>query len=178
LPSRIKLVFGWKCAEDGNQQGQPWPCRMNHDLNPAGSDAPKVDGPHRLPTVNAGRTQRRVPILMITAMGENPDKVSGFNSGADDYSPKPFLILRSLLARVKGPAAPHRGARFPTKPNEILSFGPLTLGVSALSRLVRQSGAALTRLEFNLFCNCLLQQPTRPCRATAADPSGVWGLRA
>jgi len=68
--------------------------------------------------------ERRVPILMLTAMGESADRIAGLEHGADDYLTKPFepreLVLRinSILRRVNEmPQAP------PTVADEI-SFGP------------------------------------------------------
>ena len=49
-----------------------------------------------------------IPIIMLTARGQEVDKVVGLELGADDYVTKPFSI-RELLARVKAVLAPHRG---------------------------------------------------------------------
>ncbi len=61
-------------------------------------------------TADLRRTER-VPILLLTAMGEPEDRIAGLESGADDYLPKPFeprellLRIRTILRRVAEPRA-------------------------------------------------------------------------
>src|SRR5262249_49789962 len=58
------------------------------------------------------RSKIEAPILMLTAMGESEDRISGFEHGADDYLVKPFeprelvLRLKALLRRAQRPSAP------------------------------------------------------------------------
>jgi two-component system, OmpR family, alkaline phosphatase synthesis response regulator PhoP len=91
----------------------------------------------------------RVPVLVLTARGDEADVVMGFDSGADDYVTKPFSTLE-LLARVRallrrGVYAPaeHEGAR--------VRFGEVE--IDAESRTVTKSGEAvqLTPKEFDLL---------------------------
>ena len=64
---------------------------------------PNVDG---LTVCRVLRAERnRLPVLMLTARTETPDRVAGLDAGADDYLAKPF-DLDELLARVAGAAAP------------------------------------------------------------------------
>ena len=64
-------------------------------------------------TADLRRTER-VPILLLTAMGEPEDRIAGLESGADDYLPKPFeprellLRIRTILRRVSGGPGPRR----------------------------------------------------------------------
>jgi two-component system phosphate regulon response regulator OmpR len=65
------------------------------------------------------RRNSTIPILMLTAMGEVDDRISGLESGADDYLAKPFepkellLRIRTILKRAQVPAPPpQRGIRF------------------------------------------------------------------
>ena len=89
---------------------------------------PNVDGLTLCQRLRRDERTASIPILMLTALGGTKDKVSGFNSGADDYLTKPF-DLEELQARVK--ALLRRSDRAPigTSGNhhEILSYGPLTL---------------------------------------------------
>ena len=68
---------------------------------------PDVDGMEVCRTIRQQDVSRRIPILMLTARGEEIDRVVGFELGADDYVPKPFspreLVLRvkSILRRAK-----------------------------------------------------------------------------
>jgi len=94
-----------------------------------------------------------VPILMLTAKGEEIDKVLGLEWGADDYITKPFGI-RELLARIS--AALRRSPRS-EKPFETLetsspfSFGPATVDPSRREITVGGKTIPLTQLEFRLI---------------------------
>src|SRR5437762_4201090 len=61
---------------------------------------PGLDGLTLCRAVRNGRTNRDVPILMLTARREESDKVVGLESGADDYLTKPFGV-RELVARAR-----------------------------------------------------------------------------
>src|SRR5437870_3680451 len=61
---------------------------------------PGIDGVSLCRAVRNSRTNRDVPILMLTARREEADKVIGLESGADDYLTKPFGV-RELVARVR-----------------------------------------------------------------------------
>jgi two-component system OmpR family response regulator/two-component system alkaline phosphatase synthesis response regulator PhoP len=73
---------------------------------------PGLDGLSLCRAVRNGRTNHDVPILMLTARREEPDKVVGLESGADDYLTKPFGVrelvarARALLRRPRVPVAP------------------------------------------------------------------------
>jgi two-component system phosphate regulon response regulator OmpR len=92
------------------------------------------------------RAQSDVPILMLTARGEDTDRIVGLELGADDYLPKPFNP-RELVARLK---AVLRRAR-PSTPAEVLRFGDLEIDRSA--RTARKDGVAveLTAHQFDLL---------------------------
>jgi DNA-binding response OmpR family regulator len=109
---------------------------------------PKVDG---LDVCRELRKTSSVPIIMITARGEEIDRVVGLELGADDYVCKPFGV-RELLARVKavlrraGPDQAESGSA-------ALLSGPggLQLDVERRSVTVEGTAVDLTRLEFDLL---------------------------
>src|SRR5437773_8284708 len=76
---------------------------------------PGLDGLALCRAVRNGRTNRDVPILMLTARREESDKVLGLESGADDYLTKPFGVrelvarARALLRRPRQPATAGEG---------------------------------------------------------------------
>lgn len=93
----------------------------------------------------------QTPIIMLTARGEEFDKLHGFEMGADDYVTKPFSI-KELLARIR--AILLRGKRNEAGPKEH-TFGDCILDMDA--RILTRSGKELrlTRTEFDLlayFC--------------------------
>ena len=99
------------------------------------------------------RTQSDVPIVMLTAMGEETDRIIGLELGADDYVPKPFNP-RELLARIRavlrrvGDGADHR----PDANARSLKFAGWTLEPGR-RRLLNPDGAevALTGGEYDLL---------------------------
>jgi DNA-binding response OmpR family regulator len=92
------------------------------------------------------RTKSRIPILMLTAKGDETDRVVGLELGADDYIPKPFSP-RELLARVR---AVLRRAQ-PEAVAERLVVGAIQIDVPA--RTAEKSGQPLelTGLEFDIL---------------------------
>lgn len=96
------------------------------------------------------RQSSQVPVIMLTAKGDDIDRVVGLEMGADDYVPKPcyprelLARLRAILRRAPAPEAP------PQRPDQ-LSAGRLVLWPA--QRRVEQAGAALelTASEFNLL---------------------------
>jgi two-component system alkaline phosphatase synthesis response regulator PhoP len=111
---------------------------------------PEVDG---LDVCREIRRTSRVPVIMITARGEEVDRVVGLELGADDYICKP-LSLRELMARVKAVlrrAQPEQGAG-----GEVLAGpGGLRLDVEQRAVWVGEAGLELTRLEFDLLAALL-----------------------
>ncbi len=107
-----------------------------------------LPGKNGLDVLRELRQKSRVPVLILTARGEDVDRIVGLEIGADDYLPKPFNP-RELLARVR--AILRRVAQ----PADTLA-GPLTVGdveLDPATRSVRRSGEAvqLTSVEFSLL---------------------------
>jgi two-component system phosphate regulon response regulator OmpR len=104
-----------------------------------------------------------MPIIMLTAKGDEVDRVVGLEVGADDYMPKPFSP-RELVARIQAvlrrrPAPPPPGA--PSADTQIVEFGDfrLNLGTRTLTR--RDTEIPLTTGEFALL-KVLVQHPRTP----------------
>lgn len=100
------------------------------------------------------REAGRVPVIMLTARGDDVDRIVGLELGADDYLPKPFNP-RELVARIRAIqrrlAGPMPAASGKQKPPTEFSIGDLQLNSS--NRTVRQNGRVidLTSVEFSLL---------------------------
>jgi len=116
-----------------------------------------------LPLVDGWEVCRRlrqssdVPILMLTARGEEIDRVSGLTLGADDYVVKPFSP-RELVARVK--AILRRGRLEGPDQEKVLSFQALTLDLEKHKVTLEGQPVLLTPHEFKLL-QMLMAAPGR-----------------
>ena len=130
---------------------------------------PKVPGLEICKELRRDSTLPRIPILMLTARGEEADRVAGLEMGADDYVTKPFSP-RELVARVKALFRRGEPAEQDGVPVEI---GGLTIDPGAYR--VTRSGALVTlsTLEFRL----LHFLATHPNRVYARDRllDAIWG---
>ncbi|MBL0420400.1 phosphate regulon transcriptional regulator PhoB [Ramlibacter sp. AW1] len=98
---------------------------------------------------------RGVPILMVTARGDEPDKVAGLDAGADDYITKPFST-QELLARIR--AVLRR--RAPEQSSQAVSIGDLVLDAATHRVTWRGQALKLGPTEFRLL-NYLMTHPER-----------------
>ena len=116
---------------------------------------------------------RKTPIIMVTARGEESDRVRGLELGADDYVVKPFSV-KELLLRVK--AVLRRQADEPKGEQKKLSKGAIALDVDRHEVRVSDKLVVLTALEFRLLKTFL----ARPGRVQTRETllSDVWGIDA
>jgi DNA-binding response OmpR family regulator len=111
-----------------------------------------LPGMNGLEVLRRIRNTSRVPVLLLTARGEDVDRIIGLEVGADDYLPKPFNP-RELVARIRAVLRRTQGgeksgdARIP----EVQHVGDIELDPA--TRIVRQQGkpVELTSVEFNLL---------------------------
>jgi two-component system phosphate regulon response regulator OmpR len=105
------------------------------------------------------RSQSNVPILMLSARGEEIDRVVGLEMGADDYLAKPFSP-RELLARLRALLRRSQAQAIPDKPADGTAFGPYQLDVSS-HRLTRDgTEVKLSTAEFALL-RIFVEHPRR-----------------
>ena len=164
--------FDVQKAEDGIK-GQALALQYSPDLILLDLMLPKVDGLTLCQRFRRDERTSAIPILMITALGGIKDKVTGFNSGADDYITKPF-DLEELQVRIK--ALLRRTNRAPlgsTSQPELLSYGPLTLVPERFEAIWFDFAVRLTHLEFELL-HCLLQRHGQTV-APSLILKEVWG---
>lgn len=133
---------------------------------------PDLSGTEVCRTLRGSEITRNVPVLMLTAKGEEIDRVVGFEVGADDYMVKPFstrelaLRIRAILRRTSASEAPA----------EQLEFGRLRVDPSAHRAWVDDDEVALTALEFKLLTTLLQRRGRVQTREVLL--TDVWGFSA
>ena len=105
------------------------------------------------------RTRLDVPIVMISARGEELDRIVGLEVGADDYLPKPFNP-RELLARVRAVLRRSSHASETPRSDEPTCFGPFRFDPAKRILLKEESEVDLSRAEFDLL-HVFVQHPNR-----------------
>jgi DNA-binding response OmpR family regulator len=114
---------------------------------------PGIDGFEVLKRI---RTRSQVPVLMLTARGDETDRIVGLEVGADDYLPKTFSTrellarLRAVLRRSATTAGASRSGDAP--PVEIV-VGPLRINLDARSAVLDTTPLMLTPVEFDLLAS-------------------------
>jgi two-component system alkaline phosphatase synthesis response regulator PhoP len=107
---------------------------------------PKVDGRE---VCRILRRESDVPIIMLTALSEEVDQVTGLEIGADDYISKPFSP-RAMVARVRALLRRTRGG---VRPPSIIRAGGLEIDTENYRASLRGTPLRLTPNEFKLLCS-------------------------
>ena len=130
---------------------------------------PRISGLEICREIRRDETLNRLPILMLTARGDEADRVVGLEMGADDYVTKPFSP-RELAARVK---ALLRRAEPPTEMPRVLEVGKLAIDPASYRVSLAGKPVTLSTLEFRL----LYYLASRPNRVFTRDQllDAVWG---
>jgi two-component system copper resistance phosphate regulon response regulator CusR len=117
------------------------------------------------------RKNKKVPVLMLTTFGSVPDKVEGFDAGADDYMVKPFSFAE-LIARVR--ALLKRNTSENTPIGNILQFADLEMNLD--TKQVTRSGKniPLTAKEFQLLEYLMRNNKRVLSRASIGE--NVWDI--
>jgi two-component system response regulator ResD len=127
---------------------------------------PGLDGIEVCRRLRSARPE--LPVIMLTALGEEDDRIAGLEVGADDYITKPFspreLVLRveSVLRRSTPPLEP-----------KTLTIGPLTLDTAARRATKHGSELSLTVRELDLLAYLMAHPGTAFTRTELM--SAVWG---
>ena len=117
----------------------------NYDLIILDVMMPELDGLEACMRIREFST---VPIIMLTARGEDMDKIIGFEYGADDYITKPFNILE-LKARIR--ALLRRSALVSNVTSAVLTVGHITLDTEKRIATKNDEQVELTVKEFDVF---------------------------
>jgi len=129
---------------------------------------PQMSGLEVCRQVRRNQTSRNIPIIMLTARGEEGDRVRGLDSGADDYISKPFSP-GELLARMR---AVLRRIR-PALADEILTCGDIVMDIAAHKVMRDGKEVRLGPTEFRLLRHFM----EHPGRVLSRDQllDAVWG---
>jgi DNA-binding response OmpR family regulator len=95
------------------------------------------------------RSSSRIPVLMLTARGDDIDRIVGLEMGADDYLPKPFNP-RELVARIQA-ILRRTEQQEPPKPAGILEVGDLVLNPGMRKVVCGGQAVELTSIEFSIL---------------------------
>ncbi|MDP2876799.1 MAG: response regulator transcription factor [Holophaga sp.] len=135
---------------------------------------PDLPGTEVCKGLKADVTTRDIPVLMLTAKGEEIDRVLGFELGAEDYVVKPFSV-RELLLRIQAILRRAHGAK-PSNPEDALIFGRLRIDTAAHRVWVDDLEVQLTSIEFRLLV--MLYERRNRVQSRASLLEDVWGLQA
>jgi DNA-binding response OmpR family regulator len=111
---------------------------------------PGINGMAVCDAIRADAGTAHLPIIMLTARGEEADRVAGLERGADDYVTKPFSpkeLVARVAARLRRPPAAEPRAR----EDEILRYGPITIDAASHRVTLEQDEVRLTAKEFLLL---------------------------
>jgi DNA-binding response OmpR family regulator len=133
---------------------------------------PKMDGLEVCRSIKQDTKLKNIPVVMLTAKGEEVDRVVGLELGADDYIVKPFSP-RELMLRVK---AILRRGRAEESAKDIMERGDLVIQISKHKVTVKDKEAELTLIEFKLLVTLM----ERAGRVQSRDRllSDVWNMNA
>jgi two-component system phosphate regulon response regulator PhoB len=135
---------------------------------------PDIMGTEVCRALKADAATREIPVIMVTAKGEEIDRVVGFEIGADDYVTKPFsprelvLRVRSILKRFRRPTVTT------AEDVETLAFGEIEVDQSRHRVTVGGSELLLTALEFRLLTTFIRRKGRVQSRERLLDD--VWGI--
>ncbi|TXD31810.1 response regulator transcription factor [Lujinxingia vulgaris] len=135
---------------------------------------PDLSGYEVCRRVRADQSTRHIPILMLTARGEDHERVEGFEAGADDYVVKPFNV-RELMLRVRAVLRRSEGPDENPAPGQV-HFGRLRVDFPAVRVWVDEEPIALTALEFRLLETLFSRRGRAQSREVLL--SDVWDIQA
>ena len=119
-----------------------------------------LPGEHGLSIARRLKSERNLPIIIVSAQGDDVDRIVGLEVGADDYLGKPFNP-RELLARVRAVLRRARGsAADPALPVQQFAFGEFVLDLAAHQLSQGDKSVALTSGEFDLLA-ILVSHPNK-----------------
>jgi DNA-binding response OmpR family regulator len=146
--------------------------KETHDLILLDVMLPQMDGFELCRVIKQNARLRGIPVVMLTAKGEEIDRVVGFELGVDDYIVKPFSP-RELVLRIK--AIMRRGKQKDTA-GDLLNIGNITVDIPRHKVTVNGREVELTAMEFKLLVTLIERRGRVQTRERLL--SDVWGIDA
>ena len=109
---------------------------------------PKMDGFEVCERLKNDPQTKKIPIIMLTAKGEEEDVIKGLEVGADDYITKPFSP-KVLLARIK--AVLRRSKNIVKGPKNVFTLNDIKIDLSKRQTFIRDTELKLTYTEFQIL---------------------------
>jgi two-component system, OmpR family, phosphate regulon response regulator PhoB len=135
---------------------------------------PDLDGTEVCRALRSQRETQSIPIIMLTARGDEVDRVVSFELGVDDYVVKPFSV-RELLLRIRAILGRNRTRRAPEETPGVTELGCLRVDEEAHRVWVNGAEVGLTQLEFKLLVTLLKQRNRVQSRHSLL--TNVWDIR-
>jgi two-component system phosphate regulon response regulator PhoB len=154
----------------GGQEGLRLVRERSPDLVLLDLMLPDLPGTDVCRAIKDDSATRKTPVVMLTARGEEIDRVVGFEIGADDYVSKPFSV-RELMLRIR---AVLRRNETPEPVGSIVEFGCLRMDREAHRVWVIDDEVELTALEFRLLLTLYERRNRVQSRSALLD--SVWGI--
>ena len=132
---------------------------------------PDMSGHDICSTLRDHDRTKKVPVIMLTARGEEEDRIAGFEHGADDYVTKPFSV-RELLSRIR--AVLRRCQSDAGDENPMLRAGIIRIHLDAHRVWVDEQEIVLTAIEYRLLKTFAERKGRVQSRDQLID--AVWGL--
>ncbi len=154
---------------DDQQSGLAMASSHTPDLIILDLGLPDRDG---LELIRAVREWTATPIIIVSARGQESDKVNALDLGADDYLTKPFSV-QELLARVRAALRRSAAVHDTTDPSPVFTVGELVIDLAKRRVTLAAAPVSLTPLEFKLLAE-LAKHPGRVLTHKALLQA-VWG---
>ncbi len=175
----ISGLIGWHLKAEGfravmeadGQKGLDAALREKPDLIILDLMLPGIDGLEICKRLKKNRDTEHIPVIMLTARGEEIDRIVGFELGADDYMVKPFSP-RELLLRIR---AVLRRADPEAEKSSVIRHGRLSVDPDKHTASIDEIPLELTVTEFNLLLELLKNAGRVRSRDQLLDR--VWGYR-
>jgi two-component system phosphate regulon response regulator PhoB len=132
---------------------------------------PDISGTELCSRIKSDPRTKHVPVVMLTAKGDEIDRVVGFEVGADDYVTKPFSV-RELVLRVRAVLRRSRPGRAEERTPE--AVGPIRVDVDSHRAFVDGAEIQLTPLEFKLLTTLMARLGRVQSREQLLED--VWGM--